>query len=66
MVFVASLLLLRTVGQEFVPTLGELDLVVHAFRVPGTSLTQATTMQRALEKEIGRVMNPAPTPGNEE
>ncbi|MBM4265876.1 MAG: CusA/CzcA family heavy metal efflux RND transporter [Deltaproteobacteria bacterium] len=53
--FAASLLLLRTLGQEFAPTLAELDLVVHAFRVPGTSLTQATSMQRELEKAIDRV-----------
>jgi cobalt-zinc-cadmium resistance protein CzcA len=54
LVFGASLLLFRTLGQEFVPTLSELDVLVHAFRIPSTSLTQATAMQGVLERRIER------------
>ncbi len=39
-------------GTEFVPSLDEGDVAVHALRIPGTSLTQAVHMQHALEKRI--------------
>ncbi|MEO6027254.1 MAG: CusA/CzcA family heavy metal efflux RND transporter [Candidatus Binatia bacterium] len=39
-------------GQEFAPTLSELDLVVMASRIPSTSLSEATAMQRTLEREL--------------
>jgi cobalt-zinc-cadmium resistance protein CzcA len=51
-VFAASLLVFRTLGQEFVPTLSELDIVAHAFRIPSTSLTESTDMQRVLERHV--------------
>jgi cobalt-zinc-cadmium resistance protein CzcA len=44
--------LFRGLGQEFVPTLAELDIVVQAFRIPSTSLTASTEMQRVLERRI--------------
>lgn len=50
--FGASLLLFASLGQEFAPTLSELDLVVMASRIPSTSLSEATTMQLALEREL--------------
>jgi cobalt-zinc-cadmium resistance protein CzcA len=50
--FAASLLLFRSLGQEFAPTLSELDLLVHAIRIPSTSVSQATEMQRALERAL--------------
>lgn len=50
--FAASLVLFGRLGQEFAPTLGELDIVVMASRIPSTSLSEATTMQRALEREL--------------
>jgi cobalt-zinc-cadmium resistance protein CzcA len=52
LVFGGALLLFRTLGQEFVPTLSELDIVVMASRIPSTSLTESTTMQLALEREL--------------
>ena len=52
LVFASSLLVFRTIGQEFVPTLAELDIVTHAFRIPSTSLTEATEMQRTLERHV--------------
>jgi cobalt-zinc-cadmium resistance protein CzcA len=45
-------LLATRLGSEFVPSLDEGDIAVHALRVPGTSLTQAVHMQHALEKRI--------------
>ncbi|HWM71248.1 MAG TPA: CusA/CzcA family heavy metal efflux RND transporter [Steroidobacteraceae bacterium] len=42
-------------GSEFVPGLDEGDVAVHALRIPGTSLTQALGMQRALERRLARL-----------
>jgi cobalt-zinc-cadmium resistance protein CzcA len=47
-----SLVVFTRLGQEFVPTLGELDIAVHAIRIPSTGLAQATELQRALERAI--------------
>lgn len=44
--------LFTTLGQEFVPTLDERDLALHAVRIPSTSLTQSTQMQRKVEKTL--------------
>lgn len=49
---VLSLLLSTRMGSEFLPTLDERDLAIHALRVPGTSLSQAVAMQDTLEKKI--------------
>ncbi|MDX2168046.1 MAG: CusA/CzcA family heavy metal efflux RND transporter [Deltaproteobacteria bacterium] len=42
-------------GQEFAPTLSELDLVVMASRIPSTGLAQATAMQREVERALQQV-----------
>ncbi|MFC7782120.1 efflux RND transporter permease subunit [Legionella taurinensis] len=47
-----SLLLLLRIGAEFIPSLDEGDIALHAMRVPGTSLSQAVSMQTTLEKRI--------------
>ena len=39
-------------GSEFLPSLDEGDLLVHALRIPGTALTQAVDMQHVLEERI--------------
>ncbi|WP_309644896.1 CusA/CzcA family heavy metal efflux RND transporter [Phenylobacterium sp.] len=39
-------------GSEFVPNLDEGDIALHALRIPGTSLTQAVSMQMTLEARI--------------
>src|SRR3970282_56232 len=39
-------------GAEFIPSLNEGDIALHALRIPGTSLTQAIEMQQALEHRI--------------
>ncbi len=53
--FAASLWLFSTLGQEFVPTLSELDIAVHALRIPGTALTQSSEMQLDVERTIKTV-----------
>ncbi|NOQ88212.1 MAG: CusA/CzcA family heavy metal efflux RND transporter, partial [Gammaproteobacteria bacterium] len=39
-------------GTEFLPSLDEGDIAMHALRIPGTSLTQAVEMQTILEKHL--------------
>jgi cobalt-zinc-cadmium resistance protein CzcA len=45
-------LLASKMGSEFIPSLDEGDIALHAMRVPGTSLTQSTEMEYAVEKKI--------------
>ena len=47
-----SVLLATRMGAEFVPSLNEGDIALHAIRIPGTSLSQAIEMQQVLEKRI--------------
>jgi heavy metal efflux system protein len=49
---VLSGLLVTRMGSEFVPSLDEGDIALHALRIPGTSLSQAVGMQQELEKTI--------------
>ncbi len=42
-------------GSEFIPSLDEGDVVTHALRIPGTSLTQAVGMQAILERRLARL-----------
>lgn len=42
-------------GSEFVPNLDEGDIVMHALRIPGTSLKQAVALQEKLETEIQKM-----------
>ena len=39
-------------GSEFIPNLEEGDIALHALRIPGTSLSQAISMQEGLEDRI--------------
>ena len=39
-------------GTEFIPSLDEGDVALHAMRIPGTSITQSVLMQKVLEQEI--------------
>ena len=45
-------LLATRMGSEFIPSLSEGDVALHAMRIPGTSLTQAIDMQLELERTI--------------
>ncbi len=49
---VLSGLLASRMGSEFVPSLNEGDIALHALRIPGTSLTQAVEMQKELERTV--------------
>jgi len=49
---VLSGLLTTRMGSEFVPSLNEGDIALHALRIPGTSLTQSIEMQTELERTI--------------
>jgi len=51
-VVVLSALVGARMGTEFIPSLDEGDIAMHAMRIPGTSLTQATEMQHILEKRL--------------
>jgi cobalt-zinc-cadmium resistance protein CzcA len=48
----ASGLLASRLGSEFVPSLDEGDIAIHALRIPGTGLEQAIDMQTVLERRI--------------
>jgi len=50
--FVLSLLLGSQMGREFIPTLDEQDLAIHALRIPGTNLSQAVAMEFKIEQAI--------------
>jgi cobalt-zinc-cadmium resistance protein CzcA len=39
-------------GSEFIPSLDEGDVALHALRIPGTSLTQSLQMQTAVEDAL--------------
>ncbi len=41
-------------GTEFVPSLDEGDIALHALRIPGTSLSQAVEMQATLEARLSQ------------
>ena len=45
-------LIATRMGSEFIPSLDEGDIAVHALRIPGTSLTQAVQMQTELERVV--------------
>ena len=51
-VIVLSGLLASRMGSEFIPSLNEGDIALHALRIPGTSLSQAVVMQIELERTI--------------
>lgn len=51
-VVVLSGLLATRMGSEFLPSLDEEDIALHAIRIPGTSLTTAIEMQNELEQTI--------------
>jgi cobalt-zinc-cadmium resistance protein CzcA len=55
LLLLASLGLASRMGSEFIPGLDEGDVALHALRIPGTSLTQAVSMQAALERALRSV-----------
>jgi cobalt-zinc-cadmium resistance protein CzcA len=49
---VVSGIVASRMGSEFIPSLDEGDVALHALRIPGTSLSQAVEMQGALERRL--------------
>ncbi len=52
---VASGWLATRLGSEFIPSLDEGDIAMHAMRIPGTGLEQAISMQKQLEAVISNL-----------
>lgn len=53
--FIASVILLSHMGQEFIPSLDEKDIAMHAMRIPSTGITQSQEMQFVVEKNLSHV-----------
>jgi cobalt-zinc-cadmium resistance protein CzcA len=53
--FLGSALLFTRLGQEFVPTLDEKDLAMHAMRIPSTSISQSQAMQFDVERAVSGI-----------
>ncbi|MBS0587003.1 MAG: CusA/CzcA family heavy metal efflux RND transporter [Proteobacteria bacterium] len=51
-IVILSLLLTTRMGSEFIPSLDEEDIALHAIRIPGTSLSTAIEMQNEVEETI--------------
>ncbi|MCF6226534.1 MAG: CusA/CzcA family heavy metal efflux RND transporter [Xanthomonadales bacterium] len=55
LLLVGSAFLVPRLGSEFMPNLDEGDIVMHALRIPGTSLNEAIHLQKILEEEIQKM-----------
>lgn len=49
---IGSFFLASTMGGEFIPSLDEGDVAMHALRIPSTSLSQSIDMQKRIEDKI--------------
>lgn len=47
-----SLFIFLRLGQEFIPTLDEKDMAMHAMRIPSTSISESNAMQLKVEKAL--------------
>ena len=52
---VGAVILFARLGQEFVPTLDEKNIVMEVRRIPSTSLAQSQVMQLGLETAVSRL-----------
>ncbi len=52
--FAVALFGFTRLGQEFIPSLDEKNIAMHALRIPSTSLSQSQAMQLSLEKTLSR------------
>jgi cobalt-zinc-cadmium resistance protein CzcA len=50
--FFAALVLFLYLGQEFIPTLDEKNVAIHALRIPSAGLAQSQAMQLKVEKAV--------------
>jgi heavy metal efflux system protein len=53
--FAVALFGFTRLGQEFIPSLDEKNIAMHAIRIPSTGLTQSQSMQLAVEKAVSRL-----------
>jgi cobalt-zinc-cadmium resistance protein CzcA len=52
--FAIALFGFARLGQEFIPSLDEKNIAMHAIRIPSTALTHSQVMQLAVEKTVSR------------
>ena len=52
--FAVAALIFSFLGREFIPTLDEKDIAMHAMRITSTGLTQSQAMQFEVEKAVGK------------
>ena len=52
--FAVALLVFTRLGQEFIPTLDEKNIAMHAVRIPSIALSQSQDMQLAVERTVSR------------
>lgn len=50
--FVVAMVVFTFLGREFIPTLDEKDIAMHAMRIPSTALSESQEMQFRVEKTI--------------
>lgn len=50
--FIFSLVVGSRLGQEFIPSLDEKDIAMHAMRIPSTGISESTSMQLQVEKAV--------------
>jgi cobalt-zinc-cadmium resistance protein CzcA len=53
-IFGVALALFGRLGQEFIPTLDERNIAMHALRIPSTALSQSQAMQSLVERTVSR------------
>ena len=53
--FAVALFGFTRLGQEFIPTLDEKNIAMHAIRIPSAGLTQSQAMQLSVEKAVSRL-----------
>lgn len=53
--FVLSLGIGSRLGQEFIPSLDEKDIAMHAMRIPSTGISESTAMQLKVEKAVSQL-----------
>jgi cobalt-zinc-cadmium resistance protein CzcA len=55
LLFAVAMSTFLRLGQEFLPTLDEKNVALHALRIPGTSLSQSQAMQLDVERAVSAV-----------
>lgn len=52
--FAVAVVIFTQLGQEFVPTLDEKDVAMHALRIPSTGIKQSSSMQLQVERTVAQ------------